>query len=157
MDKKTLITIILAALLALVSAFIILKRNNNNEVIKPAQTPIETNVENEFVSEEKVTLEEDMQEDTLEQTSEKASSVIKLFDKKQAKTSSAQNLTEEFVEQPVFDNIVVQEGSVIKEVEEDYGIKKDGDIIEVTREFKLKSPTKYTFKGFGFLDNVTTK
>ena len=156
MDKKTLITIILAAILALVSAFVLLKRNNT-EVTKPAQIPIETKVEKDFVSEEKTTLEEDIQKDTLEQTSEKASSVIKLFDKKQIQTNSTQNLVEEVIEQPIFDNIVVQEGSVIKEVEEDYGIKKDGDIIEVTREFRLKTPVKYTFKGFGFLDSVTTK
>ena len=60
-------------------------------------------------------------------------------------------------ETPVFDQIVVQEGSVVEEVEEDYGIKKVGNTIEVTREFKVKSPTNYSFKDFGILDKVTSK
>ena len=57
----------------------------------------------------------------------------------------------------MFNQIVVQEGSVVEEVEPDYGIKKVGDTIEVTREFKVKSPVKYSFKDFGILDKVSTK
>ena len=60
-------------------------------------------------------------------------------------------------ETPVFDQIVVQEGSVVEEAEPDYGIRKVGDTVEITREFKVKSPVKYSFKDFGILDKVTTK
>ena len=33
----------------------------------------------------------------------------------------------------------------------------EGPRVEVTREFKVKSPVKYSFKDFGILDKVSTK
>ena len=86
----------------------------------------------------------------------------KLEESKQSKESSNVAETAKIIkpivndETPNFDQIVVQEASIIEEVE-DYGIFKDEKtgVVEITRDFKQKSPTKYSFDYFGLVNNIS--
>ena len=112
----------------------------------------------ENVLQESTTQEEVLTDDVASESEEVVSS--ESAEKKDIQSSSSDNVKKVVVteqtsqdesEQPVFEQIVVQEGSV---VEEDCGIRKVGNTVEITREFRPKSPTKYSFKDFGILDNV---
>ena len=60
------------------------------------------------------------------------------------------------LEEKVVDNIL-KEVSIVEEVP-DYGIMKDEDgNFVITRAFKAKSPDKYSFRGFGVIDKVSSK
>ena len=146
MDKKTIITIIIATILALVSAFLILNKNTTEKSVEN----VSTQQEETSTTKEDIAIDEEMFVKEVEQT-EKASETEKV-------SKPAKNVVKPQTSQtPVFDQIVVQEGSVVEEAEPDYGIRKVGDTVEITREFKVKSPVKYSFKDFGILDKVTTK
>lgn len=149
MDKKTIVTIIIATIFALIATFVIFKKNTT------VTSENQDMQQQEIIVKEDKSPAEDLQETAKTEdidTVEKAPTLKKIT-KPNTKNATKNEITNE----PAFDKVVVQEGSVIEEVEEDYGIKKVGNIIEVTREFKIKSPTKYSFKGFGILDNVSTK
>ena len=78
--------------------------------------------------------------------------------KNEATVTSLNKTAKKTANEPTIDDkVVVQEGSVVEEAEPDYGIRKVGDTVEVTREFRIKSPIKYSFKDFGILDNVEVK
>lgn len=155
MDKKMLLTILIAALLALLTTFIIIKKSEYSslpEVQKQVQ-------EETILSEEKNVSgnEEPVKEEANEEDNKEAD----VLNKKAIQSQNVQKKTEVSkevkVQKQLEERVVVQEGSVVEEVEKDYGVKKVGDTIEVTREFKFKSPTKYSFKDFGILDKVSTK
>lgn len=146
MDKKTIITIIIATILALVSAFLILNKNTTEKSVEN----VSTQQEETSTTKEDIVIDEEMFVKEVEQT-EKTTETEK-------KSKPTKNMVKSQTSQtPVFDQIVVQEGSVVEEAEPDYGIRKVGDTVEITREFKVKSPVKYSFKDFGILDKVTTK
>lgn len=150
MDKKVFLTVFIAALFALLVAFVFIKNSNNADMPAKESNQVKEEVVAEEDSKEEVVVdfEENLDNQKNEVSSLKSQDVKK--DAVQPKGVVKQ-------ETPVFDQIVVQEGSVVEEVEPDYGIKKVGDTIEVTREFKVKSPVKYSFKDFGILDKVSTK
>ena len=146
MDKKTIITIVLATLLALVTAFLVLNKNttaiqNENNINQQE----ETIVENETITEiEKIDSENSVEE-------------IKKDEKVLKPTASTKPVKSIVKDVPAEDKTIVQEASITKDAEPDYGIRKVGDTVEITREFEVKSPIKYSFKDFGILDNVTVK
>ena len=148
MDKKITITVIIAIFLALISAFLISRK-----------TTTVTNPKKNIESTQEVFVEENsLKENTVEETEEVKSDENFVSPNKSVKSANYPVIKPMEkpikIEEPTFDNVVIQEGSVVEEVE-DYGVKKVGDTVEVTREFKLKSPTKYSFKDFGFLETVT--
>ena len=145
MDKKTIITIIIATILALVSAYLILNKNTTDKLLENVSTPQE-----EVSITEEPTIDKEIATKEFEQTKETSEAEKAL---KQTKNA----VKPETSQTPVFDKVVVQQGSVVEEAEPDYGIKKVGDCVEITREFKVKSPVKYSFKDFGILDKVSTK
>ena len=153
MDKKTIITIIIATIFALIATFVIFKKNTtttteNINVPQQQEEVVNTEETNDENAQSEIVAEENIEENKTEKTP-----VVKSVTKPAQDTTIKNNADET----PVFYQIVVQEGSVVEEVEEDYGIKKVGNTIEVTREFKVKSPTNYSFKDFGILDKVTSK
>ena len=146
MNKRTIITIIIATILALIFALLFLNKNETETVENKTVIPEEVVVQEETVDEQKT---EDLEEKNIEE--KPVQQVVKTYSKPSAQKTVKNEET------PVFDQIVVQEGSVVEEAEPDYGIRKVGDTVEITREFKVKSPVKYSFKDFGILDKVTTK
>ena len=149
MDKKTIITIVLATLLALVAAFIILNKNTT-----AVQNENNTNQQEEIIVEDETSSETEKIEN---KNSEEEEEEIKKDEKALRPTASTKPVKSIIKEAPSEDKTIVQEASITKDAEPDYGIRKIGETIEVTREFKVKSPTKYSFKDFGILDNVSTK
>lgn len=151
MDKKTIITIILATLLALISACFILKKDTKEPSDLETQN---IQQQEEIVSEEKANLIEDAKNEEIidDSKDEKTLKPLSSYSNKPAKN------VQETPAKPVFEQIVVQEGSVVEEVEKDYGIRKIGEnSFEITREFNFKSPNKYSFKGYGVLDETSSK
>lgn len=145
MDKKTIITIIIATILALISAFLILNKNTTKKSVEN----VSTQQEEASIAKEDIPNDEEIFEEAEQKEETSATEKVSMPTKNIVKPQTNQT--------PVFDQIVVQEGSVVEEAEPDYGIRKIGDTIEITREFKVKSPVKYSFKDFGIIDKVTTK
>ena len=146
MDKKTIIAIFVATFLALFTACLILNIKKQND-----ETPESVNIQKqEQIVDEDEQNEASTKEDISEEVAIKSSNSVHQAEKKQPSTPTTK-------ETPIFDNIVVKEGAVVEEVEKDYGIKKEGNTIVITREFNYKSPKKYSFKDFGILDQVSTK
>ena len=146
MNNKTIITIVLAAILALISAFLILNKITSEKVLEEVNTSQPKRVVAEEVlneNEENAELEDIKQEEV-----KKNEATVTSLNKTAKKTANVPSID---------DKVVVQEGSVVEEVEQDYGIRKVGDTVEVTREFRIKSPIKYSFKDFGILYNVEVK
>lgn len=147
MNNKSIITIILAILLALVCAFYISKREKTLDSLNVDQQ----NVSQEVVIEESVKEESETVDSIENQQAENL--VVK-------KDFAVKNSTKKEEKKPVEDQTVVenvvQEASIVEEVS-DYGIIKDenGNII-VTRTFG-KYPIKYSFRDFGIIDKVSTK
>lgn len=146
MNNKLVLVVILATLLALVCALFVIRKNNNElpnieEKNQVQQEVIDFQTEvNSSAVEEEVIVEKD--------------NVVKNI-KPSAKPAIKEVKEEENFEEPALEKIVVQEGSVVEEVE-DYGIRRNADgTYEITREFKMKSPTKYSFVDFGFLEKVS--
>lgn len=144
MNNKSILTIIIATLLALLCAFLIIKRDD-------AEAPVIDNDLN--VQEEVAVPTEEQKEEIIEETEEKK---VVNETKPVAKAPVVKPAVDVKKEQPVFERITVQEGGVVEEVEEDHGIRRNADgTYEITREFKMKSPTKYSFVDFGFLEKVS--
>lgn len=143
--KKAVLVIILALLLAFVVAT--LMKPKQIETI-PALNPNEERVietEGSVVDENLEVVENENVKENTEETFIKKE-VVKSVDKTLSKT---QNQT------PVFERLQVKEETTkIEEAGvsfEDPGIINENGVIVVTRDFKLKSPRKYSFKDFGVL------
>ena len=145
MNNKSILVVILATLLALICAFFIMKKNN-------AELPdIEekTQIQQEVIESQNETNTNEISEDISNKDE------IKKDVKTAQKPVTKEPTTEEQTTEPVFEKTVVQEGSIVEEVE-DHGIRRNSDgTYEITREFKMKSPTKYSFVDFGFLEKVS--
>lgn len=137
MNKKTLIVIILAILLAFVVALL-----SNNKQEDSTSITEEIKQEEILLEENTTNTVEKISNETLQQTSKDNTKPINI--------KPVQTLTE-----PLVEKVTIQEATIIQEAEPDYGIKKlDNGDIEITREFKYKSPTTYSFKDFGFLYRI---
>ena len=146
MDKKKAVLVIILALLLAFAVAILIKpkhmetiptlNQEQEQVIEMNVSGIEENIE---VVEDK-NVKEKPEETTIKKV------IVKPIDKT---VSKAQN------QAPVFERLQVkEEASKVEEASvsfEDPGIiDKHGTII-VTRDFKIKSPRKYSFKDFGVL------
>lgn len=142
--KKAVLVIILALLLAFTVAMLTKPKqiktipalNQKEELITETEAPVVENSE--------VLKNEDNSNIKIETTTEKP--ITKFIDK----------TTVELQEQtPFFEKLQVQEETT--KVEEagvsfnDPGIINENGVIVVTRDFKIKSPRKYSFKDFGVL------
>ena len=143
MNNKTFITIIIAIILALICVSIIYKKEEITPII---DTKSQTAQEKSVVSEAEINTQETKSEKVL-------TNIEKAFIEKENKINNVSSETHIKTDSATDENYI-HEAGVIEEVE-DFGIKKDNNgLIEVTKEFKLKSPTKYSFVDFGFLEKV---
>lgn len=137
-NKKTILVILLAAILALLAVLFVFN-------------PTKTTVKKEDVIEEVIepTAPAIVEEEKIEEST--AEEEIKPEIKPVAKPAPVKTST------PVIKQIQVEEAKeVVKEepqneIQVDAGIIKESgsnDIV-ITREFKSKSPTKYSFEGYG--------
>ena len=132
MNKYTLTVIIIAGILALLGAFAIFKVTQKSEIIEPIQEE-ETVIpipEPEPVKVEEIKPEE---------KSITFNQVKKVSYKKPAPKSTVN-------EAPVIKPIVVKEAE--PEVVQNEGVvqEEDSKDIVITREYKMQSPARYTFK-----------
>ena len=144
MNNKSILTILIATLLALLCAFLIMKKNDIKTIEKE-----DINIQNE------ITISDEQQsEETTEQVVEKDSIIDTKPVFKAQETKPTIEIKEEKKE-TIIEKTTIQEGGVVEEVE-DHGIRRNDDgTYEITREFKMKSPRKYSFVDFGFLEKVS--
>ena len=146
MNNKLILVVILATLLALVCALFVIKKSNNELPNIEEKSQVQQEVI-DFQKEVDSNVNE--KEDIIEKDN-----VVKNINPSVMPVIKEVKQEENF-EEPVLEKVVVQEGSVVEEVE-DHGIRRNDDgTYEITREFKMKSPTKYSFVDFGFLEKVT--
>lgn len=155
MNNKSIITVILAIILALVCAFLMMKKDEINKPISDKailNTSQQEQIQEEAVNElrqEEIKASEDSNDNFLQ--SEKILKEKPIINKTIINDSQSLVLEENAV-----DNIL-KEVSIVEEVP-DYGIMKDEDgNLVITRAFKAKSPDKYSFRGFGVIDKVSSK
>ena len=149
MERKTIITIAMVAILALIFAIFIFNKNVNTEANIDKSVTQDRVVEN---TSDDVITEEENDEAQMQGNADSVEikqTLTRVDDKNRINNVIKNN------DEDNYENNVLQEGSITKEVEEDYGIKKIGDTVEITREFRIKAPTKYSFRDFGILDRVS--
>lgn len=142
MNKKSVFIIILATILALIIS--LLMSNKKADLTTQEEETIQEVVQEVTTVDEKMDAVEEDKAVVVEPA--KNAEIIKTAEDKVV--DSATNTFS--------DEVKLQEATIVQESEYDYGVRKvDGtDIIEVTREFKLKTPTTYSFKDFGFLYKI---
>ena len=136
MNKKEVLVIVLAFILAIVFANYMMKGAKNIRDTKP-NIQVEDSVEDnseipiEVKIEVPVNAEETVYDSKSNVTSKKVSDVVN-FETKEVDTPKIERLTVETT---------------------DYGVKKSDEtgIVEITREFRAESPAKYSFRGYGVL------
>lgn len=154
MNNKSIITVVLAIILALVCACLMMKKEENKPISDETISNISQReqIQEESISElkqEKITVSEDSNDKFLQP--EKILKEKPIINKTIINDSQSPVL-----EEKVVDNIL-KEVSIVEEVP-DYGIMKDEDgNFVITRAFKAKSPEKYSFRGFGVIDKVSSK
>lgn len=137
--QKTFLIILLATILAFLAVFFINKNSNHKKDIENIPT-----IENYVIEDSNTKFEENKVEIKPEI---KPEIQIEQKAQKQIKTPKLENIK---YEQPVIKEIkeIKEKATNSEETTIDNGIKKiEGtDIIEVTREFKIDTPAKYSFK-----------
>lgn len=137
--QKTFLIILLATILAFLAVFFINKNSNHKKDIENIPT-----IENYVIEDSNTKFEENKVEIKPEI---KPEIQIEQKAQKQIKTPKLENIK---YEQPVIKEIkeIKEKATNSEETAIDNGIKKiEGtDIIEVTREFKIDTPAKYSFK-----------
>ena len=134
MNRKSIITVIIATLLAFLCAFLIFGLNKKESHIYENTQKVETEV---------------LEKDDLTVDNMKSSEDI-ISEKQEQKVFKITEEKKDIVEQPI-----VQEVSIVEEVQ-DFGIRKtENGEFEITREFKTISPTKFSFRGYGVLDKIS--
>lgn len=147
MDKKIIITIILATLLAFLCAYLFFNKNQIEE-IELEQVP---EVQEEIVL-DKASVENkiEKQEDNKQEIKKSDSDIIikpvkeKIIIKQDLINRDSENLNQEVIPQA---NVSKEEDVINAGI-----IKNSEGVIEITREFRANSPTKYSFKDFGIID-----
>lgn len=144
--KNIILVIILASIFALITALLLKNA--------PQKTPTTTLFEDSSIEEPLQQEVEQVQDKTEEQS---------LISEEKEDTKTPPAFTE-----PKVQNLSTYKKLELKEVythqEEntteptvDFGVMDDNGTIVVTKEFKMKSPTKYYFEGFGTLQKAPTK
>lgn len=143
MNRKSIITVIIAALLAFLCAFLIFGLNKKEAHIYENTQKVET----EVLEKDDLTVD-NMKSSEKEKLETEKKDIIS--DKQEQKVFKITEEKKDIVEQPI-----VQEVSIVEEVQ-DFGIRKtENGEFEITREFKTISPTKFSFKGYGVLDKIS--
>lgn len=143
--KKSFCVIIISAVLAFAVALL----------LKPKQENIPDLIENNAPAkiEEKVTNTEIS--DTAQELEEPKFTENSAREVQKNKNTSIEQTVDKKEEAPIFKKLQFEED--VTKVEEasvsfdDPGIINDNGVIVVTRDFKIKSPKKYSFKDFGVL------
>lgn len=154
MNRKIFITVFVAALLALLCAFIFLKKDNME--IQELDAPQNEVKQEKIIDNSEQVLEDDVSEASVDsQKVDVNASIYKPVNENNVITPSKVIKENEATEPASYEEKnVLQEGGVVEEVE-DYGVRTNEDgLVEVTREFRMKSPRKYSFVDFGFLEKV---
>lgn len=155
MNNKSIITVVLAIILALLCACLIIKKD---EINKPLSNETISNVSQQEKKQEEAVNELKKEEiEVSKDSSDKILQPEKILKEKPIINKTIVNDSQPPVlEEKVVDNIL-KEVSIVEEVP-DYGIMKDEDgNFVITRAFKAKSPDKYSFRGFGVIDKVSSK
>lgn len=154
-NKKAVFIIILATILAFFAVFFYNKKTTNTYQLQE-KTLIEESLEEIKQTEEKPS---ETNDSNINEENKNTANFTKQTELKSSKAS----FKIEDKEEPVFEQLKIEEPIVQEAKAEieyiDPGIMidpKTGDII-ITRAFKTKSPTNYSFKGYGILDKVSTK
>ena len=142
MNKKEILVIVLAFILALVFANFMMKNNKNIRSTKQ-NVQIEENIKKD--SDFPIEAEIDMP------VTDKSSIFVE-----EAKVNAGQDLQDANNLREV--NIAPKVEKLVVETT-DYGIKKSEEtgIVEITREFRAESPSKYSFRGYGVLSKNKVK
>ena len=154
MNKKILITVFIATLLALLCAFMFLKKDNKEK--QELEIPQKGVNQEEVIDDSTPVLDDNVNEDSVDsQNVDVNTSIYKPVNENNVKTFSKVIKEDKTTETTSYEEkSIVQEGGVVQEVE-DYGVRTNEDgLVEVTREFRMKSPRKYSFVDFGFLEKV---
>ena len=148
--KKALFVIIVSAILAFAVAFVLKPKQLNTMTTSSVINPPVTS--------------EEIFENSTEKLSEQAIEPVTSQKENKALTSASVSKDKEKItitdlkkedQTPFFEKLQVQEE--VTKVEEagvsfdDPGIINENGVIVVTRDFKIKSPRKYSFKSFGVL------
>lgn len=158
MNKKSFLVILLAALVAFISAFFISNviQNKNekpnisdSEKIETNNDTIEKSIQDNALNDEETATNNETTVET--QTATKAqqktaTKEIKKYIPKEEKVINSSNA--ESLQKTL--EVSIEEETV------DYGLYREegtGNII-ITRHFSSKSPTKYSFKGYGIIDKL---
>lgn len=155
MNNKSIITVVLAIILALLCACLMMKKD---EINKPLSNETISNVSQQEKKQEEAVNELKQEEiEVSKDSSDKILQPEKILKEKPIINKTIINDSQPPVlEEKVVDNIL-KEVSIVEEVP-DYGIMKDEDgNFVITRAFKAKSPDKYSFRGFGVIDKVSSK
>ena len=155
MNNKSIITVVLAIILALLCACLMMKKD---EINKPLSNETISNVSQQEKKQEESVSE--LKKEEIEVSKDSSDKILqpekKLKEKPIINKTIVNDSQPPILEEKVVDNIL-KEVSIVEEVP-DYGIMKDEDgNFVITRAFKAKSPDKYSFRGFGVIDKVSSK
>lgn len=155
MNNKSIITVVLAIILALLCACLMMKKD---EINKPLSNETISNVSQQEQKQEEAVNE--LKQEKIEVSKDSSDKILqpeKILKEKPIINKTIVNDSQPTIlEEKVVDNIL-KEVSIVEEVP-DYGIMKDEDgNFVITRAFKAKSPDKYSFRGFGVIDKVSSK
>ena len=147
MNKKTFIVVFIAALLAFWGAYLLLMK----DVAEVVDIEDSSNVVKEEIIDNdanNIQIEEKQETTTEPENLIKPALNNEVIKVKEPAVAKKLDVIKEEAD-------TVQVGGVIEEVE-DYGVRNNEDgLVEITREFRMKSPRKYSFVDFGFLEKVT--
>lgn len=147
-NKKAFLVIMLAAILAFFAVQLVI-----NKSTKP--TKIET--VSDTIQQEESIIESPFNKNNntdIEATTPLEKTTIKTEEKENNKISNI----EKNIKAPVITPLRVEEATIVVEEEQKIpDIYSDENGIVITRAFKVKSPTKYSFRDFGILDEVSAK
>lgn len=148
-NKKTIIVLILAAILAFITAFVIFLINKPiNSIQDINENLIDTNKQEETIIEDIVPAQESLKEEILE-TKTEVKSVVKqsLVQKPVQKAQPKTTVTTPQIK-PIKVEASVEDARDIEKTEKDNGVIKEANsgVVVITREFKTETPAKYSFK-----------
>ena len=136
MNKKEILVIVLAFILAIVFANYMMKTNKN---IRHTDHQVQVEDAIEKSSEFPIDAEIDMP------VGNEKSALVKEIKSDEEQVSQEANILNKENEASKVEELVIQTT--------DFGIKKSDETgeIEITREFRAESPAKYSFRGYGVL------
>lgn len=150
MNNKKVLIILIVTLLTIFAAFFITQKSSYNQLEDKPEI-----VTSEDINLDKSSLDESTLETNKEAEKPEILSNITAKEKKDISYNTKQITTQKESNLPTFTKLELrEEQEQIEKVGitfDDPGIHNDNGTIVVTRDFKIKSPRKYSFKDFGVL------